>query len=310
MGKPCHYACLSCHEIYPIEDRVPVFFRLGTDEFKTIEALVQSEIALRYGDIMQLDALRNSFYHADFQREILQLPSGATILEIGCGTGQDGLSLAKRGYNVIECDISKESVFRARALAEQAGVLPRMGYLVADGENVPLASASIDAALLVASLHHMRDPEHCLRETVRCVKEGGLVVLGIEPNRWYYRFFRPMAKRVEALLSTLGRGREREKKLTSIAEATASGFGRQDLLDLFDRVGVEAIRIKPVWYLCGSAHYSLELLFVALGLPSRISLSPKLEKFIIAADELIGRLPVLDRLPWHWNAVAGKPRAR
>ncbi len=49
--------------------------------------------------------------------------------------------------------------------------------LVGEAERLPLAAASVDAAICFNALDHMRDPDAALRELVRVVRPGGRMLL-------------------------------------------------------------------------------------------------------------------------------------
>ena len=57
-----------------------------------------------------------------FLVDLLDLPSGARILDVGCGTGRHSVALAARGYRMTGLDISAGMLAEARAAAEAAGV--------------------------------------------------------------------------------------------------------------------------------------------------------------------------------------------
>ena len=48
-------------------------------------------------------------------------PGSARLLEIGCGTGEDALSLAARGHHVVACDVAPAMLATARAKVAAAG---------------------------------------------------------------------------------------------------------------------------------------------------------------------------------------------
>ncbi|HTX68532.1 MAG TPA: methyltransferase domain-containing protein [Thermoleophilia bacterium] len=64
----------------------------------------------------------DSVREAAFLVELLGLSEGATILDIGCGTGRHAVELARAGYAVTGIDISAGMLREARAAAEQARV--------------------------------------------------------------------------------------------------------------------------------------------------------------------------------------------
>jgi len=58
----------------------------------------------------------------DFLLTLFPLPSGARILDIGCGTGRHSVELARRGFDVTGLDLSTGMLQIARAKAEAAGL--------------------------------------------------------------------------------------------------------------------------------------------------------------------------------------------
>lgn len=103
--------------------------------------------------------IRARFYQA-IERHF---PPGAALLELGCGTGDDALALASRGYRVVATDVAAAMVDRARAkvttagwghavqfqrvgAAELAGRWPALGQVV-DGVYSNLAPLNCEPSL-------------------------------------------------------------------------------------------------------------------------------------------------------------------
>lgn len=109
--------------------------------------------------------------------EQLALQEDATILDVGCGTGQDTLDLAQavgpRG-RVIGVDNSETMLEAARARAAQMQ-LP-VEYVLADATQLPFADASFDACLASRVFGHLREPERALAEMVRVARIGARIV--------------------------------------------------------------------------------------------------------------------------------------
>jgi len=64
----------------------------------------------------------NTVAEVDFIIEELGLKEGASILDIGCGTGRHSIELARRGYRVTGVDISSGMLAVARKKAAEASV--------------------------------------------------------------------------------------------------------------------------------------------------------------------------------------------
>jgi ubiquinone/menaquinone biosynthesis C-methylase UbiE len=70
----------------------------------------------------QNDFTKNTIREVDFLLEELGVPNGASILDVGCGSGRHSVELAKRGYAVTGLDLSAEMLAKAAKSADTAGV--------------------------------------------------------------------------------------------------------------------------------------------------------------------------------------------
>ena len=75
-------------------------------------------------------------------------PSGAKILDIGCGLGREAFALSDLGYDVVGIDISKEVISRVKQLSADKGYeIPFIEY---DGEHLDFSADSFDVVLIWA----------------------------------------------------------------------------------------------------------------------------------------------------------------
>ena len=65
---------------------------------------------------------KNTAAELRFLVETLQLPPGASILDIGCGTGRHSLGLAKLGFQVTGVDLSPDMLAIAEAARQKSGL--------------------------------------------------------------------------------------------------------------------------------------------------------------------------------------------
>ncbi len=71
-------------------------------------------------------ALGSALRRLVWERAAMLFPPGARLLEIGCGTGEDAVHLARRGHTILATDAAARMVSAARAKSERAGVAERV----------------------------------------------------------------------------------------------------------------------------------------------------------------------------------------
>jgi len=71
---------------------------------------------------MQNPFTANTRAEVEFLLELLELPKGSRILDMGCGTGRHAVMLAERGFRVTGVDLSEGMLNEARKAAANAGV--------------------------------------------------------------------------------------------------------------------------------------------------------------------------------------------
>ena len=65
---------------------------------------------------------KNTVAEVDFLLDELRLAPGASILDVGCGTGRHSIELARRGYALTGADLSTQMLAQATEAARTAGV--------------------------------------------------------------------------------------------------------------------------------------------------------------------------------------------
>ncbi len=93
--------------------------------------------------------------------------AGKVVVDCGAGTGISSRQLAERGAVVISLDIGEQMLRRALARS------PGSACLLADGNRMPIRSASADLVTFAQSWHWF-DPRIAPAEVARVLKPGGL----------------------------------------------------------------------------------------------------------------------------------------
>ncbi|MCC6193784.1 MAG: class I SAM-dependent methyltransferase [Burkholderiales bacterium] len=108
--------------------------------------------------------------------------SRARVLEIGAYRHYTGHLLAsRRQCEYVASDIAAPALRDGREQARRSGIAVPATLVVADFHDLPFATDCFDVVFVVASVHHTRRPEVVLREMLRVLRPGGLLVLGDEP---------------------------------------------------------------------------------------------------------------------------------
>lgn len=84
--------------------------------------------------------------------------SDAQVVDLGCGTGQLSLPLARRGARVLAVDVSPAMVRRMEAQAREEGISTLEG-LALPIEELVLPPESADLVVSSYALHHLRDAD-------------------------------------------------------------------------------------------------------------------------------------------------------
>jgi ubiquinone/menaquinone biosynthesis C-methylase UbiE len=271
---------------------------LDINEFKRAEAEYCSKNIETYDTVHQFETLREKFYCEDRLSSMLSLPKGSLILEVGCGTGIHGIQLMKKDYHVIETDISYGAVMKTRENAEMSNVSTQALYIVADAENLPFSSNTFDAVLNVGVLHHLPNPIEGLREMRKCVKPGGLVVIGSEPNKCWYPASIRLQKRFKSLIT-----KRNINELVSLGDLSTRGWSRPEIIRLLNTTALEIIKLKPYWYLCEYLH--MMTAFLRTQNPA-IAVSNRVEKIVVSIDEYLSKAPLVNKVNFRWSIVTKK----
>lgn len=120
-----------------------------------------------------------------------------TVVDVGAGPKEFGEAFARAGARYAGLDVEAHSLGRT----------PVSAGLVARGEQLPLADASVDVALSSNVMEHVPAPGVVGRELLRVVRPGGLVFIsytawaspwgGHETSPWHYLGGEFAAKRYE-----------------------------------------------------------------------------------------------------------------
>jgi ubiquinone/menaquinone biosynthesis C-methylase UbiE len=142
----------------------------------------------------------------------VDLPSGAPVLEIGCGPGVITTAMARKGFTVWAIDCLQEMVERTRAMTHRAGVGSRVFAQVGQIDNVPFADATFELVVLIGVSEWLVALTQPLREIVRILKPGGHLIISADNNWPLHQILdpvvnpalKPMKRRIGQILRSAG----------------------------------------------------------------------------------------------------------
>jgi ubiquinone/menaquinone biosynthesis C-methylase UbiE len=104
--------------------------------------------------------------------ELMELPSGARMLDIATGGGHTALAAARHGARVIAGDLAHRMLQSARRHIEEQQAGP-LDFVQHDAENIPIKNHSQDAITCRIAPHHFPDVHQFVREAARALQPGG-----------------------------------------------------------------------------------------------------------------------------------------
>ena len=102
---------------------------------------------------------------------------GASVLEIGAGTGRYAVALAKEGMDVTAVELAENNL---AVLRENCRGIPNIRPLQGDAADLSvLADGSFDLTLSLGPMYHLYEPEEvhkAIREAIRVTKPDGTLL--------------------------------------------------------------------------------------------------------------------------------------
>lgn len=118
--------------------------------------------------------------------EYLGLSHGATVADIGAGTGNYSVALAEAGFRVFAVEPSSIMLRHARSH-------PLVEWREGCAENIPLPDASVGGVVSTLAVCHFSDVEKAILEMARITNTGPVVIFTFDRSfgrdTWMYEYF-------------------------------------------------------------------------------------------------------------------------
>jgi len=171
--------CTDCGARYEAPDGI-LKLRIASDvRVDAVRRFYEHAPFPGYAGCDSVPALRARAERNKFARLLDQaIPRNARILELGCGTGQMSLYLARADRLVIGADLTRASLELAAAAADRFK-LDRVLFLETDLHRPGLRAGSFDVVYSSGVLHHTPNPRAAFRSMAQLARPGGMIVLGV-----------------------------------------------------------------------------------------------------------------------------------
>jgi SAM-dependent methyltransferase len=171
--------CTGCDATYRAKDGIIGLLLPGGERTEIVRTFYDAAPFPNYPPNDSLARLRARAERSRFARLLdASIPGDARIAEVGCGTGQMSLHLARADREIVAVDLSREALKLGAAAARRYGT-DRVTFVEADLSRLPLAGGAFDLVYCSGVLHHTPDPRAAFGHIVGAAKPGGLIVIGL-----------------------------------------------------------------------------------------------------------------------------------
>lgn len=178
--------CAGCGASYDAADGIPDL-RMVSDPRASSDARTDAVRAFYtrtpfpgYPPRDSLKALRaRAAARSVFVRLVDEAIAGdARIVDIGCGTGQMCLYLARAERVIVGIDMTRASLRLGAAAADRFGV-DRVRFVETDLRQPGLKTGAFDIVYSSGVLHHTPDPRASFARIARLARPGGIIIVGL-----------------------------------------------------------------------------------------------------------------------------------
>src|ERR1700674_5361054 len=173
------WSCTGCGARFAAPDGIP-HLRLPCDgRTEAVRRFYDRAPFPGYPTRDSLQALRARADRSAFARLLDRAILGdARIVDVGCGTGQMALYLARADRVVVGVDLTRASLRLATAAAQRFG-LDCVQFVETDLQRPGLKASSFDVVYSSGVLHHTPDPKAAFARLAQLARPGGTIVLGV-----------------------------------------------------------------------------------------------------------------------------------
>src|SRR6266496_2584192 len=173
------WSCRDCGRRHEAPDGIPKLRLPGDTRTEVVRGFYERAPFPDYPPRASLSWLRARAERSEFARLIDRaIPGDARIVEVGCGTGQMSLFLARADRVVVGADLTRASLALGARAARRFG-LGQVQFVETDLQRPGLRAGAFDVVYSAGVLHHTPDPRASFARLAQLARPGGTVVLGV-----------------------------------------------------------------------------------------------------------------------------------
>jgi SAM-dependent methyltransferase len=196
------WACVACATQFSAPDAIPDLRLPSDDRTEAVRRFYDVAPFPGYPPRESLQALRERAGRNTFAGLLDRaIPGDARIVDVGCGTGQMSLYLARADRAVVGADLTRASLRLGAAAAQRFG-LSGVQFVETDLRRPGLKVGAFDVVFSSGVLHHTPDPRASFARMAQLARPGGTIVLGL------YNAFARIPTRLRGLAARALRLRE------------------------------------------------------------------------------------------------------
>ncbi len=182
-----------------IDGKVPNFIVNDLDEITGKMSSFYNEVRFpNYDDCEDYASLYDKGMNNLFIKKLDQeLDYGIKVLELGCGTGQLSLFLARGNREIYGVDISNGSLLLGETFRSKHDITNTY-FMKMDVFDLKFKENIFDCTISNGVLHHTKDAKAAFKKLVQVTKPGGFIIIGLYHK--YGRFFTRIKQKLAKII--------------------------------------------------------------------------------------------------------------
>jgi SAM-dependent methyltransferase len=174
------WSCRACGTSFETADDIPDLRATADARTETVRHFYERAPFPGYPPNDSVEWLRARAERSAFAHMLDQaIPGDAAILDLGCGTGQMSLYLARADRRIVGADLTRASLRLGAAAASRFGLGGRVRFVQTDLNHPALRNGGFDIVYSSGVLHHTPDPRAAFARIARLARPGGMIILGL-----------------------------------------------------------------------------------------------------------------------------------